>query len=214
MRLILTQPGFLVAILAGVVSYSVMSLIMTATPISMHSIHGYTLAATGLVIQSHVVAMYLPSLITASIITRIGTLRVMGIGVLSIVLCVLLNILGTQVYNFWTALVLLGIGWNFLFVGGTVLLTQNYLPAERFKAQAFNDFSIFGVQALASLSAGTLIYLTSWTFLNAIALPALAVMLLLLLYISRAAPQTTVNQPWIGGTEVICSSYPVPVGVH
>jgi len=195
MRQIISQPGFLVAILAGVIAYSVMSLIMTATPISMHSIHGHTLAATGLVIQSHVVAMYLPSLITASIITRMGTLRVMGIGVLSIALCAVLNLIGTQVYNFWSALVLLGIGWNFLFVGGTVLLTRYYLPAERFKAQAFNDFSIFGVQALASLSAGTLIYLTSWTFLNAITLPALAAMILLIVYVSRAAPGAPVISP-------------------
>lgn len=178
MRAILSQPKYIVAVLAGVVSYAVMSLIMTATPISMHSIHGHTLAATGLVIQSHVVAMYLPSLITAPVITRIGALRVMSTGVLAIFLCVLFNLLDSQVANYWIALVLLGIGWNFLFIGGTVLLTESYLPAERFKAQAFNDFSIFGIQALASLSAGTLIYLTSWSVLNAIAIPVLAIMLL------------------------------------
>ncbi len=190
LRRIIAQPGFLIAVLAGVVSYSVMSLIMTATPISMHSIHGHSLAATGFVIQSHVVGMYLPSLITAAVITRLGIHRVMGIGVLSIALCVVLNLIGTQLYNFWSALVLLGIGWNFLFVGGTVLLTHYYLPSERFKAQAFNDFSIFGAQALASLSAGTFIVLTSWRFLNAFTLPALMVMMVLILYASRSTSQT------------------------
>jgi MFS family permease len=192
MRIILAQPGYLVAVLAGVVAYSVMSLIMTATPISMHTIHGHTLAATGLVIQSHVVAMYLPSLVTAPVITRLGSMRVMGAGVLLLSLCIGLNLLGSLFINYWTALVLLGIGWNFLFVGGTVMLTDYYRPAERFKAQAFNDFSIFGVQALASLSAGTLIYLTSWRFLNAVALPSLVVMMLLILFTYRSTP--TVSQ--------------------
>ncbi|MGW8251990.1 MAG: MFS transporter [Anaerolineales bacterium] len=185
MRLIVVQPGYIVAVIASVVAYAVMSLIMTATPISMHSIHGHSLAATGLVIQSHVVAMYLPSLITASVITRLGYRQVMASGVLLIGLCIGLNLLGTQVINYWAALVLLGIGWNFLFIGGTVMLSENYRPAERFKAQAFNDFSIFGVQAIASLSAGTLIFLTSWQFLNAIALPVLVLMLMLILFAQR-----------------------------
>lgn len=187
MRAIIAQPGYIVAVLAGVVSYAVMSLIMTATPISMHTIHGHSLAATGLVIQSHVVAMYLPSLITGAVITRFGAWRVMASGVMLMGLCIGLNLLGSQVYNFWLALVLLGIGWNFLFIGGTVLLSESYLPAERFKAQAFNDFSIFGVQAIASLGAGTLIYLTSWTLLNVAALPALLLMLLLITYTARSS---------------------------
>lgn len=190
MRTILAQPGYIVAVLAGIVAYAVMSLIMTATPISMHTLHGHSLAATGLVIQSHVVAMYLPSLITAPVITRLGARRVMASGILLIGLCIGLNLLGSQVINYWVALVLLGIGWNFLFVGGTVQLSDNYRPTERFKAQAFNDFSIFGVQALASLSAGTLIYLTSWRFLNAVAVPVLFLMMLLILYSARSTRRT------------------------
>lgn len=185
MRAILAQPGYIVAVLAGVVAYAVMSLIMTATPISMHNMSGHSLAATGLVIQSHVVAMYLPSLITAPVISRLGHRRVMASGVLLIVLCIGFNLLGVQVINYWVALVLLGVGWNFLFIGGTVQLSENYRPAERFKAQAFNDFSIFSVQALASLSAGTLIYLTSWQFLNALTVPVLIMMLLLILVSDR-----------------------------
>jgi MFS family permease len=93
------------------------------------------------------------------------------------------------------SIVLLGIGWNFLFVGGTVMLSQHYYPPERFKAQAFNDFSIFGIQALASFSAGSLIYLTSWNFMNLLVLPLLALMLLSLVYIARRSPPVTVSSP-------------------
>ena len=178
---ILVQPLYYTAILAGVVGYAVMTLIMTATPISMHIMDGYSLDETAWVIQSHVIAMYFPSLFTGYLVQRFGLLRVMIAGVLLLFVCVGIALQHTHLLHYWGALLLLGVGWNFLFVGGTILLTQNYRPAERFKAQATNDFTVFGIQALASLTAGTLIYLAGWNSLNMLALPVLAIMLLLLI---------------------------------
>ena len=177
---ILIQPLYYTAILAGVVGYAVMSLIMTATPISMHIMDGYSLDETAWVIQSHVIAMYLPSLFTGYLVQRFGLFQVMIAGVMLLFFCVGIALPHAHLLHYWGALVLLGVGWNFLFVGGTILLTRNYRPSERFKAQAFNEFTVFGIQALASLSAGTLIYLAGWNWLNMLALPVLAIMLLLL----------------------------------
>lgn len=191
---ILVQPRYMIAVLSGVVAYGVMSLLMTATPISMHTIHGHSLEATALVIQSHVVAMYLPSLFTGSLIARLGTSRVMGMGILAMFTCVVIDLVGSHIYNYWTALVLLGVGWNFLFVGGTVLLTQSYFPPERFKAQGFNDFTVFGAQALASLSAGALVFSTSWRTINLIAIPLLFMVLVAVLFVSRYPVRTVIPE--------------------
>ena len=180
LRDILIQPLYYTAILGGVAGYAVMSLIMTATPISMHIMDGYSLDETAWVIQCHVIAMYLPSLFTGHLVQRFGVLQVMISGVMLLFVCVSIALLHAHVLHYWGALVLLGIGWNFLFVGGTILLTRNYRPNERFKAQATSDFTIFGIQALTSLSAGTLIYLVGWNWLNMFTLPVLAIMLLLL----------------------------------
>jgi MFS family permease len=185
LRVILSRPRYLVAVLTGAVAYGVMSLIMTATPISMHTLHGHSLQATTWVIQSHVVAMFLPSLITGSLITRTSAPRVMGLGVLAMFACIALDLAGTQLVNYWIALTLLGIGWNFMFVGATVMLTESYLPPERFKAQGFNDFAVFGVQALASLGAGALVFRTSWGTINLLAVPLLLGVLVAIALVSR-----------------------------
>ncbi len=173
LREVTAQPTFLIAVLAGAVSYGVMSFIMTATPVMMGVIAGFSLAQTTLVIQSHIVAMYLPSLFTGFIVERLGMVKVMVTGVLLLLACVALGLVSTHFIHFWGALVLLGLGWNFLFVGGTVLLTRSYRPAERFKAQAANDFLIFGIQAFTSLSAGTVLFTANWKVLNLLNLPFL-----------------------------------------
>ncbi len=173
LRKVIAQPDFRVAVLAGIVAYGVMSFIMTATPINMYRMDGHSIESTGWVIQSHVIAMYLPSLFTGSILAWLGTRKVMGLGILSMAGCVILTLLGRGLPNYWIALVMLGLGWNFLFVGGTILLTHSYRPAERFKAQAVNDFMIFGVQALASLSAGSVLFRMGWNTLVALTLPVL-----------------------------------------
>lgn len=185
LREVITQPGYLIAVLGGMVAYGVMSFIMTATPISMHVIDGHSLDTTAGVIQSHVVAMYLPALFTGALIARWGAARVMVMGLCATVACVLFALSGHQSWIYWIALVLLGVGWNFQFLGATVMLTANYRPEERFKAQAVNDFVIFGTQALMSLSAGAVIHRANWEILNLITLPFLILVLLTMLFLRR-----------------------------
>jgi MFS family permease len=177
LRQIVAQPRYLAAVLAGTVAYGVMSFIMTATPVHMHHQAGFTLSATALVIESHIIAMFLPSLFTGFLLERFGELRVMLVGVAAMLGTVLLGLISSELLGYWAALVLLGVGWNFLFVGATVRLTGAYRPAERFKAQGFNDFSIFSVQALLSLLAGVALFRTDWGTLNMMMLPLLALVL-------------------------------------
>lgn len=178
LRVIAAQPEFRVAVLAGVVSYAVMSFIMTATPISMHVHDHYGESDTKWVIQSHLLAMFLPSLASARIIAALGIARTMTAGVLIMSGCVAVAIFGGHaVAHYWWAMVLLGLGWNLLFVAGTTLLTQTYRPAERFKAQAVNEFAVFGSQATASLLAGAALGALGWETLNLVSVPLLVVML-------------------------------------
>ena len=200
LRAMVTQPTFIVAVMAGVVGYGVMSLIMTATPISMHVTDGHTLAETGWVIQSHVIAMYLPALFTGYLVGRLGVLRVMSAGVIVLFACVALAVVERSLMHYWAALVLLGLGWNLLFVAGTTLLTQSYHPAERYRAQAVNEFMIFGTQAFASLTAGTVIALASWKILNLISLPFLFLLLAAILMLRhRLARPTQVGLLTVAG---------------
>ncbi len=168
------QPNYLVAVLAGAASYGVMSFIMTATPVHMVGGEGFSLDQTAVVIQSHIMAMYLPSLITGFLVERLGLFRIMLIGAVLMIACSGLAIVSVAFIHYWGALVLLGLGWNLLFVGGTVLLTRTYAPNERFQAQAGNDFTVFGIQAMASLSAGSLLYSTNWTIMNLLSILVLA----------------------------------------
>jgi MFS family permease len=172
LSVIARQPTFAVAVLAGVVSYGLMNFIMTATPIHMHAT-GFNLQDTAWVIQSHIVAMYLPSLITGFLVERFGTLRIMLAGTLLMLGTNFVAMLGVDLNNYWGALVLLGLGWNLLFVGGTVLLTTTYRPEERFKSQAANDFTIFTMQAISSFSAGAVLSSAGWMVINWFALSIL-----------------------------------------
>ncbi len=162
---IVRQANYQVAVLAGVASYGLMVFIMTATPVHMHG-HGFSLDDTAFVIQSHIIAMYLPSLFSGFLIERFGVLRIMLAGVVLMLFCNTTALLSVELPGYWTALVLLGLGWNLLFVGGTVLLTSTYRSSERFKTQASNDFTIFAVQALSSFSAGSLLHGAGWQVMN------------------------------------------------
>jgi MFS family permease len=162
LRDIVAQPTYLVAMAASIVGYGVMNLVMTATPLSMHVYDGLSLADTAWVIQSHVLAMYVPSFFSGILIARLGVIRVVGLGVAALVATLIAGLWGHAVIHYWWALVLLGLGWNFLFVGGTALLVDTYRPVERFKAQAVNEFAVFGASAAASLLAGTLIHAWGW----------------------------------------------------
>ncbi len=176
LREVIRQPVYLTAVMAALVAYGVMSFIMTATPVSMYVIDDFSIEATGWVIQSHVMAMFIPSLFTGFLISRYGLTKVMLGGIALMTFCVALALVDRHFIHYWTGLMLLGVGWNFLFIGGTTLLTRCYSPAERFKAQAVNDFAVFGFQALASLSAGTVIFMAGWEVLNGLNLPLLMIM--------------------------------------
>jgi len=187
---ILRQPAYGVAVLAAVVSYAVMSFIMTATPISMHVHDQHSDAATAWVIQSHLLAMYAPSLFSGPLIARIGTRAGMVWGMGLMLACVLVDSSGRDLMHYWWGLVLLGLGWNLLFVAATALLTTTYRLAERFRAQAVNEFAVFGTQALASLLAGPAIHALGWRSLN---LAAVAPMLLLGWALLAWKPQRSKN---------------------
>ena len=171
----LRTPGYRLAVFAGLSSYAVMSFIMTATPLSMHVHDGFSGSETTVVITAHLLGMYLPSLATPWIVAKLGPRGMIAAGLLANVLCIgIAAWVGHEFMHYFTALLILGVGWNLMFVGATVLLAANYAPADRFRAQGYNDLSVFGSQALASLLAGTAIETLGWQTLNLIALPLLA----------------------------------------
>ena len=141
---------FLAAVGAAVVGYGVMSLVMTATPVSMHTIDHFSLEDTTWVIQSHIMAMYLPSLFSGFLIDKFGPVKIVFSGLVLMAVCLVVGYIERHLMHYWVALVLLGVGWNFLFLGGTTLLTKTYTAAERFKVQAFNDFLYFFVSGHGS----------------------------------------------------------------
>ncbi len=179
------QPLFVVSVLAAASAYGVMSFLMTAAPLQMHQVQGFTLGDTALVIQSHIVAMYLPSLFTGVILDRLGEFRVLLAGLAAMLASVGVALVSVHFLHYWLTLVLLGVGWNFLFVGGTVLLTRSYKPAERFSAQAVNDFTVFTVQATASLSSGTVLFVADWQTLSIVGLAPLLLTLWAVLALRR-----------------------------
>lgn len=169
-RRIVTQPAYLVALFGSATGYGVMILAMTATPIAMVH-HHHELSAAATVIQFHVLGMFLPSFFTGSLIARFGVLRIMFAGILLLAGHVLMSWTGTGFSSFASALVLLGVGWNFLFIGGTTLLTSTYSPAEKSRAQATNDMTIFAVGLACSFGAGGLLQTLGWQRLNGLLLP-------------------------------------------
>lgn len=171
---IVRQPVFVVAVLAGALGYGLMNLLMTATPLAM-SFCSHPYGAAALVIEWHVVAMFAPGFFTGSLITRFGTLRVIIAGTLLMALCVWVALSGTTVAHFLVALALLGAGWNFMYTGGTSLLTDAYTPEEKAKTQGANDLAVFTTQGVSSFSSGALVSAAGWESMNAAALPVLVI---------------------------------------
>ena len=165
---LISQPRFLQALIASAFAYAVMSFLMTATPISMHVMEKISLSKTGLVIQLHIAAMFLPSLITGNLIKKFGHSKIMYAGVVLFSITIFTSLFEQNFVNYLTALVFLGFGWNFLFISGTSLLVLTYKEDEKFKAQGFNDLIVYSIQAVASLSAGIFLNLTSWKTMNLI----------------------------------------------
>ena len=163
---LISQPRFLQALIASAFAYAVMAFLMTATPISMHVMEKISLTKTGFVIQLHIAAMFLPSLVTGNLIRKFGHSKIMYAGVVLFSVTILTSLFEQSFFNYLIALIFLGFGWNFLFISGTSLLVLSYREEEKFKAQGFNDLIVYTVQAAASLSAGVFINLTSWKTMN------------------------------------------------
>ncbi|MFT6917890.1 MAG: MFS family permease [Cognaticolwellia sp.] len=173
---IIKQPIFIIAILSAAIGFALMSYLMTATPLSMHKLHGHSLNDTKWVIQSHIAAMFIPSLFTALLVKRIGLKNLMLTGTVIYAVVTVIALSGEQVMHYWWALILLGIGWNFLFLTGTSLLPQSYQASERHKVQAINDFIIFGFQAIASLMAGWILFKAGWHVVVLTGLPFIVIL--------------------------------------
>lgn len=183
LKTIIKQPLFMVASLSAAIGFGIMSFIMTATPISMHVVDGYSLDKTALVIQSHIMAMYLPSLIVGQLMSRISIRNTMLLGIAAMLTCIIFALMGKTLLHYWIALISLGIGWNFLFIGGTTLLTYTYEPEERFGVQAINDFFVFTFQAIASLASGVLMHVFGWNMIQYFSIPLLLVTILLIIFL-------------------------------
>ncbi len=182
---IFSQPLIWVAVMAGVIAFGVMSLIMTATPVSMHVLNDYSLEDTKWVIQSHIAAMFIPSLFTPIVVRWVGLVGMMGLGLFAFTLAIIIGWWDQHLLHYWFALVLLGVGWNFLFIGGTALLPQGYTDGERFKMQATNDVCVFVVQALVSMLSGWLLYSVGWKILLLMCLPLIVIQILIIAYWKR-----------------------------
>ncbi len=175
---LLSNKNIQLSILSAGIGYTTMSTLMTATPISMNMMHGFSLFSTGIVLQMHVVGMFLPSLITGDLIKIFGHKKMIYSGIFILLITIIIHFNFETYYGFMIGLILLGIGWNFLFVSGTSLLVVSYNKQDKFLAQGVNDFVVFSSQALGSLSAGIILFSTSWQTLNLICLPLLIILLL------------------------------------
>ena len=181
MREIAVQPAFFVAVTAATVGYGVMNLLMVSTPLAM-GFCGHPFGDAATVIGWHVIGMFGPSFFTGSLIKRFGVLSVMFVGALILYVCVAIALSGITVAHFWVAMVLLGIGWNFLYIGGTTLLTESYRPSEKAKVQGINDMIIFVTMATTSFSSGLLLDRNGWDTINYLALPFISIAVVGLLW--------------------------------
>ena len=179
---ILRQPRFIVAAACGMAAYAMMNMVMTSAPLAMVGC-GHSVTDATLGIQWHVLAMYGPSFFTGSLIARYGVERITGIGLGLIVLTAVVAISGVTVAHFWTALVLLGLGWNLAFIGATTMVTECHRPEERTKVQAFNDFLVFGSMAVSSFSSGQLLETVGWAAINEVVIPVVIVVFALLMWV-------------------------------
>jgi MFS family permease len=181
---IVQQPVFLIALAGSVIGYAVMVFIMTATPLAIVGLnHPFHEAAT--VLQWHVLGMFAPSFVTGTLIARFGVLRIMLCGIVLNLLCVAINAMGMDLWHFRSALLLLGIGWNFLFIGSTTLLTEAYRPEEKAKTQATHDFLMYSFVALATYRSGPMQTVYGWQAVNYAAIPGLIAVLVAVLWYGR-----------------------------
>jgi MFS family permease len=184
------RPEFLIAVGCATSAYALMSFVMTAAPLAM-VLHDHHRDSAMLGIQWHVLAMFGPSFFTGSLIARFGAERIVAVGLMLLIGCAAVALAGTSVGHFWLALILLGIGWNFGFIGGTALVTETYRPEEREKVQALNEFIIFGFVAIASFSSGEMLLVGGWDVVNIVVIPVALASLLALFWQVRRRPAAT-----------------------
>lgn len=177
------QPKYLMAMLAGMIGYGSMNFLMTATPLAMVC-YSHPFSSTAIVIQWHLFAMFAPSFFTGDLIRRFGVIQVMLTGCIFIIGCALINLNGTSLRHFELALIMLGIGWNFLYIGATTMLTDTYSPAEKSKAQGLNDTFIFATLTVTSFASGAMVDHFGWQTINKFSLYPVSIVLLGLIWLS------------------------------
>ena len=187
------QTTWKISLLSAALGYAAMALIMTATPLSMQA-HHHSFSASAFVIQWHVIAMFMPSFFTGNLIQRFGSKNIMLVGIGLNLLCILINTQGQVFLSYWSALILLGVGWNFMFIAGTTLLTETYRPEEKALVQGVNDVLVFGAAASGSLLAGVLQNQIGWETLNMVVAPPLLLLAGWLLRLKRGK-EILVQQP-------------------
>jgi MFS family permease len=183
LREIAQQPAFLVAVAAGALSYGVMNLLMAATPLAMQQC-GHPFDSAALVLEWHVLGMFVPAFFTGHLIKRFGALPVMGVGAVLNLVCVAIALSGVDVMQFLAALLLLGVGWNFLFTGATTLLTTTYQPEEKTRVQGTMDLWVFSTMAVTSFASGALVTTQGWFWLNVGSLAPLVLVVLALFWLA------------------------------
>lgn len=191
---ILTMPRYMLAVAAGVVSYGLMVFVMTAAPIAMVG-HGHSIDHAALGIQWHVLAMFAPSFVTGHLMARFGKERVTAVGLFLIGVSAAVALAGLEITHFWVSLILLGVGWNFGFIGATAMITDCHTPEERGKAQGANDFLVFGTVAAASFFSGTLLHASGWQTINWLIFPAVALILVPLVWQAANTGRPRVSSP-------------------
>ncbi|MBL7714937.1 MAG: MFS transporter [Bdellovibrionales bacterium] len=186
-RDVLKQGKFWVSALSGTASFATMTLLMSATPLQMNEVEKFSISETTMTIQSHIAAMFLPSLFSGVLLSWLGIRKLIGLGVGLFLVCIAIAFQSHHFHHYWWALVLLGIGWNFLFLAGSTWVSQSYSGPERFVAQGANDALVYGTQSLASLAAGWLLFAVGWQTLVLIPLPLL---LFLLIFVGIKTPKS------------------------
>ncbi|MDB5547212.1 MAG: transporter, partial [Tardiphaga sp.] len=188
------QPPFIAAAISGVVSYSIMKLVMTSAPLAMQMC-GHPISDSNFGLQWHMVAMFGPSFFTGSLIARFGAAKVVAAGLVLEAVAALIGLHGITTAHFWVCLIVLGLGWNFGFVGASAMVLETHRPSEKNKVQAFNDFLIFGLMAVTSFSSGQLLASYGWNAVNIVVFPPVVLGLIVLVVAALgrrpAAPQAT-----------------------
>ena len=191
---IVRQPKFIIAVCAATFGYLVMSFLMTVTPIAM-GVCGFTFADSSYVIQAHVLGMYVPAFITGHLITRYGVHNILIAGAVLCGASIVIHLSGISFLNFLSGLILVGVGWNFLFTGGTTLLTETYTPEEKAKVQGLNDFFIWGTISIGAVTSGAVQHSIGWNAVNLVMAPLVVIVFLTTLWLRFSAPKSSAEGP-------------------